>query len=67
MEEKGRVGMSSTDVGTKTGNKEKRKASNYIVDQLRSDTGLSTEDLEKAMENREIWMILVNDVRRSSK
>ena len=30
MEEKRRAGMSTTDSGTKTGNKEKTKASNYI-------------------------------------
>ena len=37
------------------------------VDQLRNDIGLSTEELKNAMEDREIWKSLVDEVRASSK
>ena len=37
------------------------------VDQLRNDTGLSTEELKNALEDREIWKILIDEVRASSK
>ena len=36
-------------------------------DQLRNDTGLPTKELKNAMEDREIWKILVDDVRACSK
>ena len=32
------------------------------ADQLRNDTGLSTEKLKNAMEDREIWKILIDDI-----
>ena len=37
------------------------------VDQLRGDTALSTEELKNIVDKRELWMILVNDVRVCSK
>ena len=37
------------------------------VDQLRGDAGLSTEELKNVMTERELWWILVSDVRACSK
>ena len=54
VEEKGRVGISTPDVGTKTGNEEKTKASNYICGPVEKWHCLLTKELKKAMEDREI-------------
>ena len=37
------------------------------VDQLRRETGWSTEELKNIMDKSELWRILVNDVRVWSK
>ena len=37
------------------------------VDQLRRETGWSTEELKNIMDKGELWRILVNDVRVWSK
>ena len=38
-----------------------------FVDQLRRETGLSTEELKNIMDEQELWRILVNDVQVCSK
>ena len=43
-----------------------RPAMTYVV-QLKRDTGLSTEELKNIRDERELWRILVNDVRVCSK
>ena len=65
MEDEVRAGMFTTNLETKTG-KRGRPAITYD-DQLRNDTGLPTKELKNAMEDREIWKILVDDVRVCSK
>ena len=51
----------------KQGTRKRGKPAITYVDQLINDTGLSTKELKNAMEDREIWKILVDDVRACSK
>ena len=59
--------MSDARLGTKEVNKKKRKTGNDVVDQLRRESGLSTEELKNIMGKSKLWRILVNDVRVWSK
>ena len=59
--------MSDARLGTKEVNKKKRKTGNDVVDQLRRESGLSTEELKNIMDKSKLWRILVNDVRVWSK
>ena len=51
----------------KQGTRKRGRPAITYVDQLRNDTGLLTEELQKAMEDRETWKILVDDVQASLK
>ena len=51
----------------KQGTRKRGRPAITYVDQLRNNIGLSTEELKKAMEDCEIWKILVDGVRASSK
>ena len=51
----------------KHGKRKRGRPSTTYLDQLRNDTGLSTEDLKRIMGNREEWRKLVNGVRVRSK
>ena len=47
----------------KQGTRERGRPAITYDDQLRNDTGLPTKELKNTMEEREIWKILVDDVR----
>ena len=50
----------------KDGRRKRGRPKITYIDQLRNDTGLSTEELKTMMEDREIWRCLVHGVRASS-
>ena len=50
----------------KQGKRKKGRPAMTYIDQLREDTGLTTEELAVIMEDREQWRKLVNDVRGNS-
>ena len=56
VEEKAGVEMPDANMGKKAGNM-------TYVNQLRRDSGLSTEELKNIMDRRELMEILFNDVR----
>ena len=51
----------------KQGTRKRGRPAITYDDQLRNDTGLPTKELKNTMEDREIWKILVDDVRACSK
>ena len=51
----------------KQGTRKRARPAITYDDQLRNGTGLPTKELKNAMEDREIWKILVDDVRACSK
>ena len=51
----------------KQGRQNVGRPSRTYIDQLRNDTGLSTEELKIILEDRDEWRKLVNDVRVRSK
>ena len=51
----------------KRGTRKRGRPAVTYVDQLRNDTGLSTEELKNMMEDCEIWKILVDGVLVSLK
>ena len=53
--------------GPKHGKRKRGRPVTTYLDQLRKDTGLSVEDLQKIMDDRDEWRKLVADVRARSK